>query len=795
LLGVSLNAKAQKNFQLKLLRLDVESFGVAMLTQSRSRLPLLILVLALLVLFHRLLVGEVFFWGLPSLQFVPWRDYAFDLLRAGQLPFWNPFNGAGAPLLANYQSALLYPLHWPGLVLPLAWSMSVTAVLHLFLAGWGMWRFTGRLGLSPLGAGMSALSFALSGYLVARLGTYPTITAAAWLPWLLWAASGLLTLRRPRDAGYVALFAALLLLSGHAQTAWYTLLLVGAWGLYITLIPDRRGEQTPNSVLSPAGTDVGTPYSASAHSDALLRVPTTKALRVRGFLLLALAACILLGAGAAALQLLPTAELLGQSQRSGGVEEAFALNYSYAPPRILNLLSPNLFGTPADGSYYTQGAYFEDAVYIGLIPLISAVAAVALWVRRRGEKPASVRLVPFWLIVVVIGFAFALGRYAPLFPFLYENVPTFDLFQAPVRWHLWTITGLSVLAGIGAAAWGRTARLKRRARLTMVACIGAAVVLAVVSLTTNGTNEAVTILTRSLAFTALFGALASWLTQWQPEVGARRYGLWTLAVLLVLAADLIYANWGLNPTAPAAFFDPAPTATDQRTYLPRDAEEQVKFETFFRFDDYRIATERWPEVRAANLPNLNLLDRTPMLNNFEPLLVGHYAQLIDLIERGSSDSLLEATGVGSDRAWLASSMCWHETEAELEAALMDSAWRPNLQAHSLGDAGCPEPSEEAGEIITLRDEANAVTIDVNAARDSWLILADTDYPGWTATIDDEPAYIYRANLAFRALQVDAGMHTVRFEYRPGWLLPGAFVTALSALAILVLFRVKSPTSD
>src|SRR5215510_12785569 len=142
---------------------------------SRRHFPLLILAGALLISFYRLLLGEVFFWGLPSLQFYPWREYAFDVLRHGQLPLWNPYNGAGAPLLANYQSALLYPPNWFGLILPLAWSMSVTAVIHLFIAGWGMWTFTGRLGLPITGRGISTLSFALTGYLVARLGTYPII--------------------------------------------------------------------------------------------------------------------------------------------------------------------------------------------------------------------------------------------------------------------------------------------------------------------------------------------------------------------------------------------------------------------------------------------------------------------------------------------------------------------------------------------------------------------------------------------------------------------------------------------
>lgn len=79
-----------------------------------ARAPLAAAAALLLALYHRLLLGEVFFWGLPALQFYPWREYALALLRAGHLPLWNPYSGAGAPLLANYQSALLYPPAWAG---------------------------------------------------------------------------------------------------------------------------------------------------------------------------------------------------------------------------------------------------------------------------------------------------------------------------------------------------------------------------------------------------------------------------------------------------------------------------------------------------------------------------------------------------------------------------------------------------------------------------------------------------------------------------------------------------------
>ena len=63
-----------------------------------ARWALLLLAGTLAVVYHRVLLGETFFWGLPALQFIPWREYGFDLLRSGSLPLWNPYNGAGAPL-------------------------------------------------------------------------------------------------------------------------------------------------------------------------------------------------------------------------------------------------------------------------------------------------------------------------------------------------------------------------------------------------------------------------------------------------------------------------------------------------------------------------------------------------------------------------------------------------------------------------------------------------------------------------------------------------------------------------
>ncbi|MBZ0301564.1 MAG: YfhO family protein, partial [Anaerolineae bacterium] len=566
-----------------------------------SRALLVLVILTLGVVFHRLLLGEVFFWGLPSLQFYPWREFAFDMLRSGQLPLWNPYNGAGAPLIANYQSALFYPLSWLGLLLPLAWAMSVTVVLHLFIAAWGMWVFTGRLGLPGLGRGVSALAFGLTSYLVARLGTYPTVTAAAWLPWILWAALGVLTEKRLRHVGWLALLTGLQLLAGHAQTAWYSLLLVGVFALFWVVRQRSR--------------------------DGWLRLGMVTA-------------GMLLGVGIAAAQLLPTMELLRTSQRSAGVDFDFAMNFSYGPARALNWVSPNVFGNPGDGTYLTEGAFFEDAVYIGLLPLISALAAIVGWIMRRFRKsldplPAG-WTIPFWMGIGGVAFVLALGKYTPVFPFLFEHVPTFDLFQAPVRWHLWTVFALSVLAGIGTRSWGRGHWLFFGTRLAVAGGIGAALLAwfaALVLLSALDDAEAalaLDVLRRAVVLTGLLGAGAGILTLLQPDPQHRRYPSWALGVLVFVAVDLGWAGQGLNPTVPAAFYDrsAAPESGEGRAYWPEEAERAVEFDTYLPFDDYRVAVENWPAFRQSQLPNLNLLDRWPLLNNFDPLRVGPFARYI-----------------------------------------------------------------------------------------------------------------------------------------------------------------------
>ncbi len=229
------------------------------MNRSRDINPYIFLIGAPFALLSPLiLTGKALFWGTVSLQFLPWRAYAWEVIRSGQLPLWNSLLGMGAPLLANYQAGLLYPPNWlfflayqlGGLELA-AWSLSLIVAGHLAWAGLGMAALARSLRLSPVAQTVCGLSFGLSAYLVARSGFLSINAAAAWLPWVVLGVQqcvivfidtrslqGWFRNKGPASALRLAIILAMQLLAGHAQLTWYTWLLAGAWAI-LTIWPRK----------------------------------------------------------------------------------------------------------------------------------------------------------------------------------------------------------------------------------------------------------------------------------------------------------------------------------------------------------------------------------------------------------------------------------------------------------------------------------------------------------------------------------------------------------------------------
>jgi uncharacterized membrane protein YfhO len=97
------------------------------------------------------------------------------------------------------------------------------------------------------------------------------------------------------------------------------------------------------------------------------------------------------------------------------------------------------------------------------------------------------------------------------------------------------------------------------------------------------------------------------------------------------------------------------------------------------------------------------------------------------------------------------------------------------------EEGEAKGAEGAGEARIVADLQNSLEIAVDSTVPGYLVLADTYYPGWKATVNGEAAPILRANYAFRAVPVPAGAHTVQFTFEPTHWRTGLLISGISLL--------------
>ncbi len=741
----------------------------------KDRLGWFLVILGPLILLGPMLIrGQGLFWGTPVLQFVPWRTYAFEVVQQGHLPLWDPLLGMGAPLFANYQVALLYP---PNVLLFLVgpiWGQGLLVALHLIWAGLGMYILARRLELGVLPGAIAGMAFSLSGYLVARSGFLSINAAAAWLPWVILAADRLLKMSQGAAARDEVLKAGCWLsialsfqwLAGHAQTAWYTAVVLAAWVLW-RLIGNTDLKQALKIValVSLAG-------------------------------LFAFTLC--------AVQLIPTLEYTLHSYRADTLDAEFALNYSFWPWRLLCLVLPGLFGSPAWGDYWGYGNYWEDAVFFGVLPFLLSIYAVTSGWRKNSERS---RLTRFLTIMGVGALVLALGKNTPIYPFLFAHVPTFNMFQAPSRWNIVFVFSFALLAAIGID------RLKKPSGRALywirLGTAGAGIIglAAVAAAELLGGIEVSFV--RTFIVAGIWFVISGIVVLLKPERPSLRWNFLAGSIVLL---DLLVASRGLIPFVSSSMYeDPggmvASLGSGHRVYMDAEAEYEIKFEWTHRFDTY-LNRDDWHLVRKYGLPNTTLLDGVPSANNFDPLMPQRHVMWMNGLENVSS---VHRAGLLAlmDVRWQAfvdpsgeRSVSYREIPDPQRVRWVSRAVLAPSHVHAFEmvmdedfDAqetvvlewafATEETSAKGSATIVDSENPNVVTIQSSAPADGWVVLSDTWFPGWKASIDDVPTEIYRADFLFRAVRVPAGEHQIRFEYQPTSLRIG-FYLSLLAICILVV---------
>ena len=90
-----------------------------------------------------------------------------------------------------------------------------------------------------------------------------------------------------------------------------------------------------------------------------------------------------------------------------------------------------------------------------------------------------------------------------------------------------------------------------------------------------------------------------------------------------------------------------------------------------------------------------------------------------------------------------------------------------------------------GEVRTTSYHLNSVTLEADLVRPAWLVMADSNYPGWRATVDSKPQQIYNADFILRAVPLAVGHHNIVFSFLPSMFVPAALVSACSLVVVLV----------
>jgi hypothetical protein len=170
----------------------------------------------------------------PAFYEFPLNRLVGRMYLNGQYPLWNPHQGAGTPLAAQYSARAFFPYQVLEDILPY-WTWDFFILMRLWIAGFFAYLFLRALALSRPSALGGGVFYMLSGTMVWFINLEQMANVAMMLPVLLFCLERLVVTRAARHVGWSALSFGLVLLAGQPEVALYVLLLAGAYFLFRTL--------------------------------------------------------------------------------------------------------------------------------------------------------------------------------------------------------------------------------------------------------------------------------------------------------------------------------------------------------------------------------------------------------------------------------------------------------------------------------------------------------------------------------------------------------------------------------
>ena len=782
------------------------------MTDRKDYLPLSLLALMILWFGGEMVWDDkVPFFRDLAFYFYPMRFSLAASFHAGELPLWERHAAMGFPLLADFQSGVFYPPHLLFGILPFFTGLRAVFLIHYLVAAAGAYLLCRHWGYAPAIALIGAVLFTLGGATVSLTNLLNHFQTAVWLPWVL--LFGERCFRAQSWNGFLALVAVLLLqfLAGSPEI----------YGMSAALLfLDGFRLKTEGPAVS----------------------------RKKIFLFFTAAHAAV--AALAMAQILPTVELIRESRARWSVGLTDAAAWSLRPLELINLFFPdkqvNLDVTPPLVDFFSPKVPFLVSYYLG------ALAALGLacwcWYAPRREK-----LVLSLLVIVTL--LLAAGDGTPVYSALLRHLSFFALFRFPEKFFFVTNALLLfvVLKGVydllnparedkapvwfaGAMvlvfglfyAWFRLDTWPLTQFIAWVRGNG------LTHFTLEISTQVLARLEIQIALTfGLFVLVAG------KKFGVLRQSLFTTLVVVFVLVDLgsvhrplqfltkpdfvtkNSAVLSMSPREPARlFYAPAAASLHPNEFFLSKEVDYSRFNTlvfdnimpdtgiFYGFDYMQEldALGRWPYTAflqfTYKLPPEPLYRLLGALNvkyvvRFFPQqaeglkLERHFPQYpswLYRIERVIPRSYVVNLSIEERDPWKILERLSSENFSPLREVLLDQRLEVTAKKDFHGEA---KIEEYRNQTVTIHASLNGAGI---------LVLADSFYPGWRAYVDGKEEKIFRANLFFRGVKLDAGEHRVEFRYEPrsfrvGLTISLATLLILIAVSVVIFLKRKKTPAE
>jgi hypothetical protein len=635
-------------------------------------------------------------------QVQPWLLFLRHELRAGRPAFWDPHQFSGSPYWSNGSGAPLFPLHLLFAALPVQLGFLLLPWLRIVVGGCGAWLLARELGVGRPAALLAALIYPLSGMITSFL-LFPMGNTHALVPWVFLAVERLASGRGSWIG--LALSGGLQLLGGHPETPVFTALLAGVYLL-------ARGSGRP---LAAWGRFLGG-WSAAAAISAIHILPLYKTLQGSGKWL-----------HTGPSPPVPLAALAGV---------------------LLRGVLPDLYGNPADGTWWGPYNFAGTALYAGALTLPFAAAGLAMaWGKEGDRRWRGVAVMSLFALVAAYHL-FGMGRVLSALPVIQRGIHHYMKLGLEL--------GLALLAAAGCERW-----LAGRGRGILA---GSGLVLALLAAAAAWLGPAWRqrgLLGLEIAWIAGIAAAAGLLALSLLLPARRRWAVWPLVPGLLLI-DLVAAHGRTNPGLSAAKLYPLTPAV--------------------RFLQGR--PERVAGLGSALHPDAAMVYGLYDVRGDSPVRLQRYEEVYD--QMGTADPIyfqpirnwrspwLDRLGVrwvmGGPAEEPPPGLGWKIAYAGLDARVWE---RP-------GALPLVRLESQGGAVRVDRRSPGAWTIAVQSPRQNKLVVSETWDPGWRATVNGRLARVDPHLGILLGVAVGPGPSRVELRYHPDGFAAG---TALSLLGL------------